>query len=391
MKKKPVLTATIAFLTMASLTACSLPSSQTQATTGQVIKQNTTTSSINWDKLPSKEVTLDDKGLTITKAGTYILTGETTAGVTINASGEVRLILAGTTISATDGPAIHIEKANTVQLELQDGTTNTVKDNSTHSKEDLEGAIHSEADLIVTGTGNLTVEANYQDGIVSTGNLYLENGILQIIASDDGIRGRDSVTINGGNISINAQGDGIKSNNDEDSHKGRITINNGDISVSAGDDGIKAESSLIINNGNISVSQSVEGLEGTNVTINGGTVDVYATDDGINAASDVTGADIFIKVTGGTIKVEVGPGDTDAFDSNGNLEISGGTIEVTAQSAFDFDGSVSFTGGNVTVNGEKQTEIVQTGPGAPGGMGDGPGSMQGDRPPGPDQTFGNRG
>ncbi|MBG9367914.1 carbohydrate-binding domain-containing protein [Streptococcus sp. NLN64] len=387
MKKKPILTATIAFLTMASLAACSLQSSQTQSTTGQIVKQSTTTPPIDWDSLPSKDVTLDDKGLTITEAGTYVLKGNTSAGVTVKTSGNVRLILAGTTITSSDGPAINVEEAGTVQLELQDGTENKVSDSSTHSNEDLEGAIHSEADLIVTGQGNLTVEANYQDGIVSTDNLYIENGTLQVIAADDAIRGRDSVTINGGNISVNAQGDGIKSNNDEDTSKGNVTINGGDTSVSAGDDGIKAESSLVINDGNISVPQSVEGLEGTKVTINGGSLDVYATDDSINAASDVTGADIFIKVTGGTIKVEVGQGDTDAFDSNGNLEISGGTIDITAQSAFDFDGSVSFTGGTVTVNGEKQTEIVQTGPGAPGGMGGGPGGM----PPGGGQAPGNRG
>ncbi|MBF0805922.1 MULTISPECIES: carbohydrate-binding domain-containing protein [unclassified Streptococcus] len=386
MKKKPILTATLGFLTLASLAACSLQNNQTQSTAGQVVQQSLPTPSIDWDSLASKEITLDEKGLTITEAGTYVLKGNTSAGVTVNTSGNVRLILAGAAISSSDGPAINIEEAGTVQLELQDGTENKVSDSNTHSNEDLEGAIHAKADLIVTGSGNLTVEANYQDGIVSTDNLYLENGNIQVTAIDDGIRGRDSVTINGGNISVNAQGDGIKANNDEDTSKGNVTISGGDISVSAGDDGIKAESSLVINDGNISVLQSAEGLEGTNITINGGTVDVYATDDGINAASDITGVDIFIKVTGGNIKVEVGPGDTDAFDSNGNLEISGGTIDITAQSAFDFDGSVSFTGGTVTVNGEKQTEIVQTGPGSPGGMG-----MQGTMPPGGGQAPTNRG
>lgn len=386
MKKKPILTATLAFLTLASLAACSLQNNQTQSTTGQVVQQSLPTPSIDWDSLPSKDVTLDNKDLTITEAGTYVLKGDTSTGVTVNTSGNVRLILAGATISSADGPAINVEEAGTVQLELQDGTKNTVKDSSTHSNEDLEGAIHSKANLIVTGSGDLTVEANYQDGIVSTGDLYLENGNIQVTAADDAIRGRDNVTINGGTIKVTAQGDGIKANNDEDSSKGNVTINGGDISVSAGDDGIKAESSLVINDGNISIPQSTEGLEGTNVTINGGAVNVYATDDGINAASDVTGSEIFIKVTGGNIKVEVGPGDTDAFDSNGNLEISGGTIDVTAQSAFDFDGSVSFTGGTLTVNGEKQTEIVQTGPGSPGGMG-----MQGTMPPGGSQAPTSRG
>ena len=45
-------------------------------------------------------------------------------------------------------------------------------------------------------------------------------------------------------------------------------------------------------------------------------------------------------MTGGDLKVAVAAGDTDAFDSNGNLYISGGNIEISAQSAFDFDGIV---------------------------------------------------
>ena len=129
----------------------------------------------------------------------------------------------------------------------------------------------------------------------------------------------------------------------------------------------------MIDGGDIKVSESAEALEGTNITINGGTIDAYATDDGINAASDVTGADIFIKVTGGDIKVEVGEGDTDGFDANGDIYISGGTIAVTAQSAFDFDDTAELTGGTVTVNGEQITEITATGPGAGGHGGAAPG------------------
>ena len=76
-------------------------------------------------------------------------------------------------------------------------------------------------------------------------------------------------------------------------------------------------------------------------------------------------------------------GDTDALDSNGNLLVSGGTIDITAQFAFDYDGTASFTGGTITVNGEQVTEITNSmmmgggmGPGGemggmgPGGMGE---------------------
>ena len=133
----------------------------------------------------------------------------------------------------------------------------------------------------------------------------------------------------------------------------------------------------MIDGGTITVKSSVESLEGTNVTINGGKLDLYATDDGINAASTATGAEIFIKITGGDIKVEVGQGDTDALDSNGDIIMTGGNLAITSTvSAFDFDGKATYTGGTITVNGQNRTEITADGPGgggAPGGQGGGPG------------------
>jgi len=84
-------------------------------------------------------------------------------------------------------------------------------------------------------------------------------------------------------------------------------------------------------------------------------------------------------MNGGTLTVEVGQGDTDPIDSNGNITVTGGTIKLTGQSGFDFDGTATYTGGNIYINGEKQTEIVNSMPGgggAPGGggpQGGGPG------------------
>ena len=62
-------------------------------------------------------------------------------------------------------------------------------------------------------------------------------------------------------------------------------------------------------------------------------------------------------MTGGTLNVEVGQGDTDPIDSNGDIIVSGGTINLTGQSGFDFDGSATYTGGDITINGEKQQRL----------------------------------
>ncbi|WP_032511642.1 carbohydrate-binding domain-containing protein [Streptococcus suis] len=321
-------------------TSSSAATSQSSASTtsSNSTSSDSSSSTIDWSALPTTEVALSNDGLKITEGGTYILTGSTTAGVTVETDANVRIILAGAEISSSDTAAINVINADNVELEIKDGTTNTVKDTSNHTDTNIEGAIHVEADLTITGNGSLTVEGNFQDGIVSTDDMVISSGNITVTAVDDGIRGKDSLTINGG------------------------TIN-----VTAGGDGIKAETALTIDGGTITVSESVEALEGTNITINGGTIDVYGSDDAINASS-TTSSDIYIKVTGGDLKVAVGSGDTDAFDANGNLYISGGTIAVTAPtSAFDFDGTAELTGGTVTVNGEQITQITATGPGGRGG------------------------
>ena len=50
-------------------------------------------------------------------------------------------------------------------------------------------------------------------------------------------------------------------------------------------------------------------------------------------------------------------GDTDGIDSNGDLIISGGTINITATGAFDYDGTATYTGGTIIINGTRVDKI----------------------------------
>ena len=54
----------------------------------------------------------------------------------------------------------------------------------------------------------------------------------------------------------------------------------------------------------------------------------------------------------------MGSGDTDAVDSNGNLVIAGGTLDITAQSPFDYDGTCEKTGGTLIINGTETESIT---------------------------------
>ena len=53
-------------------------------------------------------------------------------------------------------------------------------------------------------------------------------------------------------------------------------------------------------------------------------------------------------------------GDTDGIDSNGNIIISGGTINITGNRAFDYDGSATFTNGTIIINGNKVDSIPKS-------------------------------
>ena len=62
-------------------------------------------------------------------------------------------------------------------------------------------------------------------------------------------------------------------------------------------------------------------------------------------------------------------GDTDGVDSNGNLIINGGTIDITGQSSFDYDGTAQYNGGTIIVNGQTVDAIPNQMMGGRGGMG----------------------
>lgn len=328
----------------------------------------TSSDEIDWSSLPTTEVTLTNEALDITEAGTYILSGSSTANVTVNSSGNVRLILNGVSITSNDGAAIVIAAAENAVIELAEGSENNLEDSSNRSDEEIDGALYSADDLTLQGTGSLTITANYADGIVGKDDLTIAGGTYAITATDDGIRGKDSTSITDGTITIDAKGDGIKATNDTDADKGYIYIDGGNTTITSGDDAIKAYNSVTIDDGTVEITDSVEGIEASTVEINGGKISIYASDDGVNAVSE-TSSTANITINGGTITVEVGSGDTDAFDANGDIIVNGGTVTVTApgMSSFDYDGSGELNGGTVTINGEQVSELPAAQMGGGGG------------------------
>ena len=234
-------------------------------------------------------VTVEDGTLTITKAGTYKLSGEYQGQIKVETadSDAVRLVLDNANITNSSGAALNVVNADEVILYNASGTTNTISDGADYTatgEDDPDAVVYSKADLTIAGEGTLKVNGNHEDGIHTSDGLVIASGTLEVNAANTGIKGKDYVDILGGTINVTAQQDGIKSTNDTDEGQGWTRLSNGTVTVNAGDDGFKASRVVEISGGSLTVEQSDEGIEAQYINVSGGDVNVTSADDGMNAS-----------------------------------------------------------------------------------------------------------
>ena len=192
---------------------------------------------------------VDQRVVTITAAGTYRLSGEITDGqIAVNAGkeDEVRLILDGFTISNASSSAVYGIKSGSITITTEEGTDNYISDGTQYQYEEEgadepDAAVFSKDDIILEGSGTLTVTGNYGCGIRSKDDLTVKSGTYVIDAVQDAMKGKDSVEIEGGTFTLNAGEDGIQASNDEEEDKGYVKISDGTFSITAAAKGIKAE------------------------------------------------------------------------------------------------------------------------------------------------------
>lgn len=319
-------------------------------------------------------LSIDGTSLTITAAGTYLLSGSCEDGSVKVQKGttDVALVLDGLTLSSQTTAPLICAKSTGVTIEAAAGTVNTLSDteanndgsNDSNTENNNAEGNDSETESGNDASSNSTAEnavIKCKDGsqvvLCGTGELILQangkNGIKS--GASTGTEGDASLTIRELTLTIDAPV------NDAVNAESILNVESGTLEISAGDDALHSDGELNIGadgtvGPSISITSCYEGLEGTVVNIFSGDIDLQSTDDCINAAdSDQPNGDFQINITGGSITASTSNGD--GFDSNGDLIISGGSVAVwTANAAdnepLDADGTVTISGGTVLAAGE---------------------------------------
>ncbi len=431
----------------------------------------------------SDTVTVDGGTVTITAAGTYILSGTLTDGQIVVRAGEadkVQLVLNDVDITCSDSAAVYAAESDKVFLTLADSSENVLTNGGTYTADgetNVDAVIFAKTDLTLNGAGNLTVNAAVGHGIVCKDDLVISGGNYTIDAANHGIEGRDSIRIATGSVFITAGKDGIHAENDDDAEagwlyildgnftvnaqgdaistastleikdgtfelatgagsssvtltsdadgfgmgawgswdeanaaddasvsckglksggnisvyggtfnidsvddaihaSGTVEIADGDLSLRSGDDAIHSDSDVIIQGGDFDIPYCYEGVEGLSVTIDGGTLNIVSSDDGINTAGGADGSGFMadggdftynaacsVVVGGGNITIA---SQGDCIDSNGDITVNGGTINLTCggngNTALDCIGTYTNNGGTVTTNDGSESGMGMGGP-----------------------------
>ena len=316
-------------------------------------------------KTEGSGVDIENNIVKITKGGTYSISGTLSEGqIVIEATklDKVYIVLNGVNITNSKGAVIYIKEADKAVIAMEDNTDNYLTDGKTYAfedenKDEPNGTIFSKTDLVFIGNGSLTVNGNYDRGIVGKDDLQIENGNITVNSVGDGIRGRDSIVVTGGDIVINSGGDGMQSNNDENTEKGYVLIEGGNINITSNEDGIQGENNVYVRNGEIKIN-SGGGSDNNNSHKNQGPGENMGRNQEISntssesleesASSKGIKANTGIIIEGGILNIN---SCDDSLHTNDSLIIDGGALEIqSGDDGIHSDNTLEINGGNINVS-----------------------------------------
>ena len=338
----------------------------------------------------------------------YELSGTSSDGsLKIYSLRRLALVLNDLHLTNPSGAAINIQthKRTFVVLNgsstLADGELNSSGDYPDEtSTEDMKAAFFSEAQLVFSGSGSLSVTAKGKGGITSDDYLRFMGTQSVSVTSANGhaLRGKDGIQVDDGTITASASAAGKKGMSSD----GSVNIAGGSISikVSGGvlseqvtsngtttteytaSSGIKADSTFVMNGGVLDITNTGQGgkgisgdmnalFKGGSVTVNvsgsnygssgngggpggggpggggwpGGRAGTASTDNSKSAKGIKFDGDI--SISGGSISVS--STNHEAIESKGKLEVSGGVLYAFSSSddAINSAGDMTLSGGHV--------------------------------------------
>ena len=220
-------------------------------------------------------VSINNATVTISKEGCYLISGELEDGQIIVDAGDsdkVQLVLDNASIHCSTGSAILVRNADKVKVTLAADSENELSDGTEYQTDDdnPDAALFSKDDLVINGSGSLTVQGNYKHGIAGNDDLVITGGRLTVNSLSHALRGKDSVAILDGTFVLTSQKDGIQASNTEDSTKGWVQIDGGNFTIQSSGDGIQAETNLSIYDGSFTITSGGGAVNGADHTENRG-------------------------------------------------------------------------------------------------------------------------
>ena len=282
----------------------------------------------------SSDVTVSNGLITISKEGSYIVSGNgINQTIVVDAKkAKVRLVLNGATIKNSSYAGVYVKDADKVFVIVKGENSLIVtgdfkqKDSNT-----VDGAIFTKDDMTIQGDGSLKINSS-KHGIVGKDDIKITGGDITVTADSHGIQANDSVRMAAAKLVVKADKDGIQVKNGDDETKGFFYLESGSAKITSGYDGVDASNTVTVSGGtleitagggsnkSVSANTSTKGIKATNdILISSGTVTVNSSDDCIHSNDS-------IEIAGGTLTLSSGD---DGVHADTSIIVSGGTVNVT--------------------------------------------------------------
>jgi len=286
----------------------------------------------SWKKASASFITLADGAIrfdgagattsgdkvTITEAGTYVVSGKATDAqivVDLNEKGLVKLVLDGVDLTRAESAPIYVKRADRTVLVLAEGSENFIADGSSYVLDDA-GA----GPGVVTPGGAAPTPASPLPSASSNAGSSAATSVPSSAATSVPSSAGTSVP-SSASSSTSSSAKGLKAG-------GSVFVEGVVVVNDSADDGLHADALVKIAEGTINIASSCEGIEAAVVTLAGGDIHIVASDDGINVAGgDGIDCNGRVFMTGGTVVVH-GPVEdmNGALDYLGEFTVSGGFV-----------------------------------------------------------------